>query len=238
MPRRRTSDAKATEAVESLFVTAPQNQSKADKLARAGAARSPGRRRSKPKPPEGYTEAQVKDAFGQRPDAASEIDLDNLPILAAPWLKIQERVFDLPDPETEHAELEAELRLTDALTPGNLSEALNNAEDNARRAHRLYVTALAAYEAFELEMTPVVEAMRETANKDLQGEKDRKERSKAITDADIKGRASVMFPDEWARVQRRRIEAEAMMSSLKMFAELWKQRCYSLSALVNAGKRS
>lgn len=235
--RRRTSTTKETSpAVEALFSTAPQNRSKAQRIVEAGAARAAAAKEPAPKPPTDESSAGASAPPPRRYDL--DISVDDFPLLNAPWMKIQERVFDLPDPDAEHAELEEALRLTDALTPGNLQAALNAAEDNARRAHRLYVVARAEFERFELEMSPVLEAMREAANRDLQNEKDRKERSKAITDADIKGRASVLFPDEWRAAQSRRLKAEAMMDHLKLFAEMWKQRCFSLSSMLNAGKRS
>lgn len=216
---------------DALFSTAPQNRSKGQVIRDTGAARA-----TKAKTPTG--ESQRTTTARKLGQAAEEIDIDNLPILSAPWMKIQERTFSLSDPENEHKDLETQLRLTDALTPGRLQEALNRAEDNARRAHKLYIVAQFEYESFELEMKPVIEAMRQSANTDLQGEKDRKERSKAITDADITGRASVLFPDEWIVVQQRTIKAALMMSHLKIFADVWKQRCFSISSMLNAGKRS
>lgn len=244
--RKRTSTARASALVDGMFTTAPQNRTLAQKLEVEGEARSttkPGRR--KPADEKKGEAKKEPDALAQRAaaaftgarKAASVIDVDNLPVMNAPWMRIQETTFELEDPEAEHEELLEALRLTSALTPGNLEAALNDAEDNARRAHKLYIVARVDYERFDLEMTPVVEAMRDAANRELQAEKDAKQRSKAITDADIKGRASILFPDEWALVQKRRTEAEAMMDTLKHFADLWKQRCYSLSTMLNAGKR-
>lgn len=241
MAEQRTSAARATAVVDGLFRTAPQNRTVAQKIEAQAEARSPnapGRRKpADGAPAKDALQTRAAQAFSGARKAASIIDLDNLPIMDAPWQRIQERTFTLEDPEGLHRELEGALRLTEALTPGNLQAALNDAEDNARRAHQLYIVARVDFERFELEMAPVVDAMREAANQDLQKEKDQKQRSKAITDADIKGRASIMFPDEWALVQRRRAEAEGLMDTLKHFADLWKQRCYSLSTMLNTGKR-
>lgn len=231
----KTSATKADAIVNGMFKTAPQNQTTAQKIGSVGDSRagSPGRRSRTAR-----DSAKEKEASNEARDSAKEIAFDDLPIMSAPWMRIQEMTIDeLPDPEAEHGELQEALRLTSALTPGNLEQALNGAEDNARRAHKLYICARVDYERFELEMTPVVEAMREAANRDLQGEKDRKERSKTITDADVRGRASVLFPDEWHLVHERRVRAEAMMDTLKHFADLWKQRCYSLSTMLHSGKR-
>jgi hypothetical protein len=170
--------------------------------------------------------------------AASAELADNLPDLGRAFGKIRETVHDLPDPEGEFRELLEHLSIRDALTPAVLQAEANEAEQYARRAHRLYVVANADYERFRRECDAVIDGMREAATRELQAEKDAKQRSKAITDADVSGRASVLFPDEWKRINDRRIKAEGMLAHLKRFAELWQSRCYGLPAMLNAGKRS
>jgi hypothetical protein len=241
-----TSQGRADAVIAGLFRTAPTNRSAAQKIEivgdqriaemrkQADAVKVSGvsvERRKTSSEPEVRKHAR---AF----DPSAEITIEDLPLLPPAWMRIQERAFKLEDPEVEFDELEEALKLTNALTPGNLQEALNVAEDNARRAHRLYIVARYEYERFELEAMPIIEAMRDAASKDLNGEKERKERTKAITEADIKGRASVLFPDEWVMAMERKIKAEGMMDTLKSFAELWRQRCFSLSSMLNSGKRS
>ena len=202
---------------------------------------SPGRRRRKTKAGSASSAAKAADDLVQKAPAqeiAAKRELKEIPELGTPFTGIRESVYTLPDPEGEYKKLEQALTVREALTPGALQSALNDAEDNARRAHRLYVVAKADYERFERECDPVVESLRDAANKELQAEKDAKQRSKAITDADVKGRASVLFPDEWKRINDRRIKAEGMLEHLRALAELWKQRCFSLSTMLNAGKRS
>ena len=241
---------RADAAINGLFKTAPVNRSKAQSIEALGEQRIALMRKKTEQvkelanPPvtkverRKARETEEKKKVGRQFDSSAEISIEDLPLLPPSWMRIQERSFKLENPEEEYVELEDELKLTNALTPGNLQDALNKAEDNARRAHRLYIVARIEYEKFELEASPIIEAMRDAASKDLQGEKDRKERSKAITEADIKGRASVLFADEWAIAMERRIKAEGMMDTLKVFAELWRQRCFSLSSMLNAGKRS
>jgi hypothetical protein len=161
-----------------------------------------------------------------------------LPEMKLSFTRIVESVFTLHDPNGEYKHLEESISLREALTPNALMTALNDAEDNARRAHKLYVVARADYERFERECEPIVESMRDASNRELQSEKDAKLRSKAITDADVRGRAATMFPDEWKRIDARRIKADGMLEHLKALAELWKNRCYSLNGMLNAGKRS
>ena len=170
--------------------------------------------------------------------AAAERQRKELPELSLTFTKIRESVFTLPDPDGLYKKLEERLSLREALTPNALLGALNEAEDMARLAHKLYVVANADYERFERECEPVNESMRDAANRELQHEKDQKQRSKTITDADVRGRASVMFPDEWSAIDSRRIKASGMLNHLKALAELWKTRCYSLNGMLNAGKRA
>jgi len=246
-----TSDEKAASVVNSLFQTAPANRTKAQKLAEIGDERVEDMRKKAAQVKSSAAKAMPTNSGVERrrttPDPKVPLaskstnetfHMNDFPVLPPAWMKIQERTFALEDPEEEYNELEQDLRLNDALTPGNLQDALNKAEDNARRAHKLYIVARVEYERFDLETMPIIEAMRDAASRDIQGEKDRKERSKAITEADIKGRASVLFPDEWAIAMERKSKAEGMMDSLKSFAELWRQRCFSLSSMLNAGKRS
>lgn len=220
----KNNHAKATDLTNSLFKPAAHSRSKVRKLVDTGKHRA-----KKP------ALAVVRKPAITR--ELPEIDVFLFPSVGASWQKIQEHVFDIPDPEQEHKELSDALRLDNALTPGNLNAALNDAESNALRAHTLYIVAKADYDNFECEMVPVIDAMREAAHADLQGEKERKERSKTITDSDIRGRASVLYPDEWLIAHKRRNKAESMLAHLKHFSDMWKQRCFSLSTLMHAGKR-
>lgn len=198
------------------------------------------RRRVK-KPAKGTAAAADRAAnelFTTAPGQSKSPELGTLPDLGASFVRIRETTFSLADPEGEWTYLRDRLALTDALTPGNLQAALNIAEDCARRAHRLYVVAKADFERFEVECDAVTEAMRSEANRALQAEKDRGERAKAITDADIRGRAAILFPDEWSLMMERKVKAQQMTDHLKRFAELWLQRCFSLGTMLNAGKRS
>lgn len=187
---------------------------------------------------------KVADLFQTAPaQRAKEPSADQLPALRGGTAKILESVFSLEQLEGQalsdiHDELVEALSLREALTPGNLQARLNMAESNALKAHQLFITAKVDYERFELEMEPIMEKMRDAAMKELQAEKDAKQRSKAITEADIRGRASVMFPDEWAEACIRKIRASSMMDQLARLSKLWEQRCFSLSTLLNTGKRS
>lgn len=150
---------------------------------------------------------------------------------------IVERTFDLGNVDELYAGLIDELHIGAALTPGNLEHARNNAERNALDAHRLYVGAKVAHEVFEIEAEAVAGALRTAATAELQKEKDAKQRSKAITEADVREKCAAMFPDEWLAISERRAKAEGALSSMKRLADLWEARCFGLSTMLSAGKQ-
>jgi hypothetical protein len=154
------------------------------------------------------------------------------PELGEGYGRISVHVFDLPDPETEYRELVDQLGHTTALD--GPVERLDNAEDNARRAHRLYVCARVDAERFNLDAELVEAAMRGQAIERLQHEKTIGQRSKAITEADVTAMSAAMFPDEWRDLADRRIKSRKMLEHLEAFASLWTSRCHSLSRLIEA----
>ena len=159
------------------------------------------------------------------------------PSVSAPFTRIVERVFNIGDPDALFTSLTERLSLRDALTPGALQAALNIAEENARLAHQLYVNAKVESERFEIDADIVLGAMRSVATGELQREKDAGQRSKAITDADVREKAAVFYPDQWRDTNERRAKALGMLEHLKRLADLWQTRCYSLGTMLNAGKR-
>ena len=156
-----------------------------------------------------------------------------LPSMAGGYGSVQERVFTLPDPDGEYAELESRLMLG-SREFDSVSSALDQAEDNARRAHKLYVNARLAFEQFTIDADLVDSAMWGQAQGELQKEKDAGTRSKAITEADVKHKCLVLFPDEYRDLQMRRVSGRKMLEHLERFADLWKTRCFSLAKQLEA----
>lgn len=154
----------------------------------------------------------------------------DLPEMGRSFGRIVERVFDLPDPMAEYDELEAALRESQ---PSPVA-ALENAEDNARRAHRLYVCARAEAERFNIEASVIEASMRSEALAALSRDKLGGAHNKTITEADINARVSTMFPDEYLDLADRKIKSRKMVEHLEAFAKLWATRCYSLSTIVSA----
>ncbi len=145
--------------------------------------------------------------------------------------RIVDAVF-VEDPWPTYQKLEKALRIGEKRSDfGTLQAALDDAETNARLAHRLWITAKVAREEWEAENQVVFGAMRAQATAQLQREKDQGARSKQITDADVGMMAAAMFQDEWTAQEGRRRKFEAMADSMKNLAECWMYRVKSIGVL-------
>jgi len=156
-----------------------------------------------------------------------------LPQHSAGYAAIVERVFDLPDPDAEYQILEESLSVGSS-NFDSISAALDTAEDNARRAHKLYVNARVDAERFNIDADVIESAMRTQAIAELQREKDAGLRSKQITDTDATAKVSAMFPDEYRDLADRRVKSRKMIEHVEAFAGLWRSRCYSLSKMLES----
>jgi hypothetical protein len=156
-----------------------------------------------------------------------------MPAMGNGFERIKDTVFNMPDPDSEYADLEAALVMGNQQFD-NVSTALDKAEDNARRAHRLYICARVEAEKFNIDADIVEGAMRAQAVSELQREKDAGIRTKQITDADTTAKLAALFPDEWRDLQERRIESRKMVEHLERFADLWRSRCYSLAKMLES----
>lgn len=153
--------------------------------------------------------------------------------------RIIDKVFTV-DELSEFEELEGRLRLGVAAHRADyavLIDALEESEDCARRAHRLYVNAYVAHEGFEIDAKVVDGGMRERAVADLQAEKESGVRHKQITEADVAAAIAARFPDEYRDLEIRRSKAKRMRDHLGQLAELWVQRCRTLETLVGKQRR-
>jgi hypothetical protein len=175
----------------------------------------------------------------ERPEAPPLFEHANRARLAEGFQQIVETIFvALPDVKREYDRLVAQLRVGERRSDNaTLREALDDAEDNARRAHALYLTARTEQERFELDAEPAGAAMWEKATRVLQQEKDQGLRSKQITDADVRAMAATLFPDEWRSHNLRLAEVKKMVEGCQHLAELWKRRCSSLETLLQTLRR-
>ncbi len=160
------------------------------------------------------------------------------PVMSRPFAALVEVIVPEQgiDINREFAELDRVLQIEGALTPAVVREHLNLAEKRAMRAHRLYVSAKLESRRFELDCEEAIGAMRDEATTELQREKDKGERNKSITEADVRGRAATLFPDEWAAINGELERAKRTIAQLEHFSDLWKGRRFSLSALLGDGR--
>jgi hypothetical protein len=159
------------------------------------------------------------------------------PVLERGFGRVVERIFDQEvDVDAEYRSLEDAIKLRSALDPETVRVALNDVQDNARRAHRLYVIALTTVERFRIDGESTLGGMRAQATAELQREKDAGMRSKAITEADVREKAAVLFPDEWRAGNDALSKANGMLEHMKALANLWAERSYSLGAMMGKGR--
>jgi hypothetical protein len=116
---------------------------------------------------------------------------------------------------------------------GTVMAHLDRAEENARLAVRLMLTGKMARDRYELEVAPLVASMRAEATLVLQREKDQGKRSKAITDADVEGKAVELFRDEWQSIHDERRQLELTVRGLEHQTENWASRCRTLQTIAS-----
>lgn len=178
------------------------------------------------------TDAKVADLVEEAEALRAPLPTVAAPELGAGYSRIVETVFDLPNPEEVYGKLEADLMLG-FREHDSVRAALDRAETNASTAHRLYVNAKVAHERFALDADLVEAGLWDAATHELQAEKDAGNRSKAITDSDVKHRCAALFPDEWREIQDRKARAKGMLDHMLRLADLWQQRSASLRKLAD-----
>jgi hypothetical protein len=138
------------------------------------------------------------------------------------------------DTEAAYKRLEQALVIGDKRTDyGSVMKALDEAESNARLAHRLWQTAIVERKRWEMDNEVVWAVGRSEANRSLQHEKNEGTRSKQITDADVESRIATLYPDQWRAQEMRRIKMKSMVDSMQNLAENWASRCKSLQVILS-----
>jgi hypothetical protein len=150
--------------------------------------------------------------------------------------RIVETLF-VEKPFETYQKLEAALKVGDDRGDHSaLNRSLDNAESNARLAHRLWMTAKVERERWEIENGIVFGAFKHEAMKTLQHEKDQGLRSKQITDADMETMCMVLFPVEYKEQEIKRKKVKATEESMANLAEVWLSRCRSLNAMLSKSR--
>jgi hypothetical protein len=138
------------------------------------------------------------------------------------------------DPMAYYGELEKALVVGDKRTDyGTVMKHLDEAEKNARMAHRLWQSGRIEQKRWELENEVVHSAIRREATRSLQHEKESGTRAKMVTDADVESRMASLFPDEYRAQGHKRAKVRSMVDSLQNLAEVWMSRCKSLQVILS-----
>ncbi len=153
--------------------------------------------------------------------------------LSPDFARIVETIF-VDKPFEVYQQLEKDLRVGENRSDhGTVNKALDNAEPNARLAHRLWVTSVVERKRWELENAVIFAVMRDNATEMLTREKTQGLRPKQITDADVASALAQLYPDEFRSQEIRRTKVEMMEASMKNMAEVWMRRCSSLSTMLS-----
>lgn len=210
----------------------PPKRSRAGK-AQQGPAPSPEAPKAKETSKE--SPAAPQQAAIAKPERDAAAELDGV-VLAGGYERVMERIF-VDDPWVTYKAVEAGLRLkrpVGEMDYATTATALDEAAEIATKAHRLYVSAKVIVARYEGDLEVLLADMRDQATAKLQAEKDAKQRSKAITDADVRSYMAAMFPDEWRRTEERLTKARSMMEHLKQWADVMRSRESDLRAIVES----
>lgn len=112
-------------------------------------------------------------------------------------------------------------------------KAVDKAEDNARKAHRIFLAAKIERESNDLESKRTKAAMWKAARLICEEEKEEGKHKKQITDSDVEAQCNVMFPDEWASLARKSLQYKSAEAHLEEFARLWQSRCNTLRTILH-----
>lgn len=175
------------------------------------------------------------------PEASNEVDsvVGALPVqvprLATDLQRIVTSTFTMPAVDEAATRLEEKLH---AIRPsrcdyGTIADALDEAQENARLAMQLLVNAKLANDRFIADAQLTESGMRDHVHARLQSEKDRGQRSKAITDADVVAAMANCFPDEWQQIELTKHQARRTIAYLEDLCDRMRERARDLRALVS-----
>lgn len=161
------------------------------------------------------------------------------PVFGNGYDRIVSKVFTV-DPYGEYELLEFNLKLDvspERVDYATLAQALNQGEDFARRAHKLFVNAKLHLAVVEAEVEKLEGSMRMRVVEKLADMKAKGELSKAATKDDIAAEMSRLFPDDVMRFRTRITKAKLSVEHLERLSDLWRSRCRTLDTLVSTSRR-
>lgn len=122
--------------------------------------------------------------------------------------RIVDDVFESSDtPEDMYEAVKSGLQLksrASAADYGTLADALDQAEDLTRQAHKLYVQASDRDDAYVRDLDMVFGTMRDVAVARLEEQKRDKTRTKQITDKDVEAEMATVYPEQWQDLHERK----------------------------------
>jgi hypothetical protein len=156
-----------------------------------------------------------------------------VPALTPAMESIVESVYDT-DIQASYSELEKMLSIGDQRADyATVLRHIDNAETNARKAHKLFMGAKLELEKWELDSAAVLSKMRAAAVEALEEEKIRGDRKKQITNPDVDAQIAAMYPDEWRHQRIKRERIKGTVASLENLSDLWLVRCKTLSSILS-----
>lgn len=114
---------------------------------------------------------------------------------------------------------------------GIVQQSIDEAEDNARIAHQVYINAKLVKEAYESKVEPVIAGMWASARQLLEKEKTEGLRTKQITDNDVKYKVIEMYGDEYSSQQTKLRQYDQTIKHLEHIVQVWNSRCNSVRKL-------
>jgi hypothetical protein len=138
------------------------------------------------------------------------------------------------DPDKVFDELNDKLRFVKPIRDMGyieLAEALDEAARLHRDASRLHAHAKVTLGTFEADCETMGGDMRAQAISQLKAEKEEKG-GKQITDGDVTSRTALLFPDEYRRQARLKIEAKSTVGHLETLIKVWELRRREIDTML------
>lgn len=150
--------------------------------------------------------------------------------------RIIERIYSI-DIKKEYDRLEQALVLGEKRSDrGTLAKAVDEAENNARRAHEIYLCAVRERTRWEAEAEIVMAPLRKHANEALQALKADGLHSKIITDADVRAKMASQHPEEFKWHEEHSAKIKGLEEATKKMSEVWTSRCASVRLMYDKAR--
>lgn len=146
---------------------------------------------------------------------------------------IIDRVFSSDDILTTYTDLERDLVIGENNGDyKSVRDHLDHAEENARRAHKLYLNAKIERHRWEAEYAVVLGTLRAQAKADLELMKAQKTFTKTITDADTEAQIAVDYSDEYKHYKDQQAKLKGIEEHLEVLKQCWFSRCATLRSII------